>query len=95
MARGDKKGKDGMKKGQEKMARRDKKEKRVIPFLWARKSHIPTLPDKDVADRFLYRMIFFFFPVNLWHILYEGLHGLVACKAKVVVELGGVVVAVF
>lgn len=37
----------------------------------------------------------FFFPVGLWHILYEGLHGLVACKAKVVVELGGVVVAVF
>lgn len=27
------------------------------------KSHIPTLPDKDVADRFLYRMIFFSSPL--------------------------------
>ena len=59
------------------------------------KSHIPTLPDKDVADRFFLQDDIFFFPVGLWHILYEGLHGLVACKAKVVVELGGVVVAVF
>lgn len=42
-----------------------------------------------------YTGLYFFFPVGLWHILYEGLHGLVACKAKVVVELGGVVVAVF
>lgn len=27
------------------------------------KSHIPTLSDKDVADRFLYRMIFFSSPL--------------------------------
>ena len=86
------------------MARRDKKKRwheeitrrNVSSLSYGHtKSHIPTISDKDVADRFLYRMIFFFFPVGLWHILYKGLHGLVACKAKVVVELGGVVVAVF
>lgn len=64
MARRDKKEKDGMKRQKEKMARRENKKKRVIPFLWARKSHTPTLPpDKDVADRFLYRMIFFSSPL--------------------------------
>lgn len=63
MARRDKKEKDGMKRQKEKMARRENKKKRVIPFLWARKSHIPTLPDKDMADRFLYRMIFFSSPL--------------------------------
>lgn len=63
MARRDKKEKDGMKRQKEKMARRENKKKRVIPFLWARKSHIPTLPDKDVADRFLYRIIFFSSPL--------------------------------
>lgn len=64
MARGDKKKGWHEEITRKRMARRDKKKKRVIPFLWARKSHIPTLPpDKDVADRFLYRMIFFSSPL--------------------------------
>lgn len=45
------------------MARGDKKKKRVIPSYGHEKSHIPTLPDKDMADRFLYRMIFFSSPL--------------------------------
>ena len=72
MARRDKKGKDGMKRQKEKMPRRDKKKRwheeitrRNVSSLsyGHEESHIPTLPNKDVADRFLYRMIFFSSPL--------------------------------
>lgn len=54
MARGDKK-----KKWHEEITRRN-----VSSLSYGHtKSHIPTLPDKDVADRFLYRMIFFSSPL--------------------------------
>lgn len=50
MARGDKK-----KKWHEEITRRN-----VSSLSYGHEeSHIPTLPDKDVADRFLYRIIFF------------------------------------
>lgn len=42
------------------------KEETCHPFLMGtsiQKSHNPTLSDKDVADRFLYRMIFFSYPL--------------------------------